>query len=365
MKSSTGIGIAATALFAVLAVPVKTIAQQSSATYEGPGPKGPTRYRIVDLGAVGSSPGQPYGLTNHGLIVGAAAASANVMHAVLWYHTLKIDIGARGLGGPNSAAFGVNELGQIVGAAETSTTNNEDFCGFNAWGFPSLTVCLPFVWQFGHMSPLPTLGGANGQALAINDRGEVAGMAETTYADPNPDCAVSQFKPVIWNRGEIHELPTYPGDADGIPVGINDKGQVVGGSGACGAFNAASGFYFVDYHALLWRETAPTAIWETSAGLERPLWGTSLSGSITAVRWLVIRTCPTTRRFTPSCGPKTRECRTWERFPGTPTAWPLTLTTKAKWLGRHSTRTLTRMRCCGRTECRLISRSSFPQTRRT
>ncbi len=317
MKSSTGICITTTTLVAVLAMPARTIAQQSSATNEL---VGTTRYRIVDLGAVGSSPGQPYGLTNHGLIVGAAAASANVMHAVLWYHTLKIDIGARGLGGPNSAAFGVNELGQIVGAAETSTANNEDFCGFNAWGFPSLTVCLPFVWQFGHMSPLPTLGGANGQALAINDRGEVAGMAESTYADPNPDCAVSQFKPVIWNRGEIHELPTYPGDADGIPVGINDKGQVVGGSGACGAFNAAAGFYFVDYHALLWERDGSYRDLGNLGGAGAPLWGTSLSGSITAVRWLVIRTCPTTRRFTPSCGPKTGECRTWERFPGTSTA---------------------------------------------
>ncbi len=249
MKSSTGIGIAATALFAVLTLPVETIAQQSSPTYER---SRPTRYRVVDLGVVGSSPGQPYGITNNGLVVGAAAASDTVMHAVLWYNTLKIDIGAHGLGGPNSAGFGVNELGQAVGTAETSTTNQEDFCGFNAYGFPSSTACVPFVWQFGQMFALPTLGGANGQALAINNEGEVAGFAETTYADPNPDCAVSEFKPVVWERGHIHELPTYPGDSVGIPVWINDKGQVVGGSGACAPFNPASGFYYADLHALLW-----------------------------------------------------------------------------------------------------------------
>jgi probable HAF family extracellular repeat protein len=249
MKSPTGIGIAATALFAVLALPVETIAQEQSTT---PKKNHPPHYAVIDLGPVGNTPGQPYGITNHGLVAGAGAASATVMHAVLWYNTRKVDIGADGLGGPNSAAYGVNELGQIVGAAETSTTNNEDFCGFNGWGFPSSTQCLPFVWQLGHMFRLPTLGGANGQALAINNKGEVAGMAETTYADPNPDCAVSQFKPVIWERGHIHELPTYPGDADGIPVGINDKGQVVGGSGACAPFNPASGFYYADYHALVW-----------------------------------------------------------------------------------------------------------------
>jgi probable HAF family extracellular repeat protein len=216
------------------------------------GKQQPPRYTVTDLGPVGNPPGQPYGISNDGLVVGAAAASATVMHAVLWYNTLKIDIGAHGLGGPNSAGFGVNELGQVVGTAETSTPNKEDFCGFNTYGFPSFTACLPFVWQSGQMSSLPTLGGANGQALAINNGGEVAGFAETTNADPNPACPVSQFRPVIWERGQIHELPTYPGDADGIPVGINDKGQVVGGSGPCTSFNAASGFYFADHHALLW-----------------------------------------------------------------------------------------------------------------
>jgi uncharacterized membrane protein len=91
------------------------------------------------------------------------------MHAVLWYFRLKIDIGTPGLGAPNSAGFGINESGQAVGTAETSTPNNEDFCGFNAYGFSSFTACVPFVWQFGRMTGLPTLGGANGQANAINN----------------------------------------------------------------------------------------------------------------------------------------------------------------------------------------------------
>jgi probable HAF family extracellular repeat protein len=212
----------------------------------------PPHYTVTDLGPVGGSPGQPYGISNNGLVVGAAAASATKMHAVLWYNRLRIDIGTPGLGGPNSAGFGVNESGQAVGAAETSTPNSEDFCGFNAYGFPSFTACVPFVWQFGRMTGLPTLGGTNGQANAINNRGEVAGLAETANADPNPACAVSQFKPVIWEGSRIHELPTYPGDMDGVPVAINDKGQVVGASGACAPFNPLSGWYFMDSHALLW-----------------------------------------------------------------------------------------------------------------
>src|SRR5207249_7668515 len=105
-----------------------------------------------------------------------------VMHAVLWYRNSgnPILIDKPGLGGLNSQAFGVNALGQVVGAAQSSTGNTkEDFCGFNAYGLsPSGITCLPFVWQNGIMSPLPTLGGANAVANLINNRGEVAGFAE-------------------------------------------------------------------------------------------------------------------------------------------------------------------------------------------
>ena len=77
------------------------------------------------------------------------------MHAALWLNGRKIDIGAHGLGGPNSVAFGVNDFAFAVGQAETKTPNGEDFCGFNAYGFPSYTACLPVLWLGGAMFPLP------------------------------------------------------------------------------------------------------------------------------------------------------------------------------------------------------------------
>jgi len=211
------------------------------------------RYTVTDLGTVGNALG-PNSIANNGLVAGGAATSATMSHAVLWYKGLKIDIGTTGLGGPNSAAFGVNELGQAVGSAETSAPNAEDFCGFNAYGFPSATACLPFVWQNGVMTKLLTLGGANGAANAINNRGEVAGVAETTMPDPNPACPVSQFKPVIWENGRIQPLATFPGDTDGAAIGINDNGQAVGISGPCAAFNPNLGFPLRDSHALVWEK---------------------------------------------------------------------------------------------------------------
>jgi len=141
------------------------------------------RFSVTDLGAVGPA-GQPFVITNNGLVSGAAAFPDNTLHSVLWYKGRKLDIGTPGLKGPNSMAIGVNQWGQVAGEAQTLSPDpkGEDFCGFAALGLPSSsTTCLPFLWQNGVMYPLPTLGGNNGAANQINNRGEVAGMAENTH----------------------------------------------------------------------------------------------------------------------------------------------------------------------------------------
>jgi hypothetical protein len=73
------------------------------------------------------------------------------------------------------------ERGQVDGQAETSTLdpNNENFCDY-------LTglECRPFIWQNGTMSALPLLGGNNGTVANINNRSQVAGVAENGVVDP-------------------------------------------------------------------------------------------------------------------------------------------------------------------------------------
>ncbi len=217
------------------------------------------RYTITDLGVVGGPPGGPYFAADNGLVGGASAGAGGRLDAVLWYGNIKFDISKPGLGGPNTAAFGVNERGQAVGAAQSLTPNSEDFCGFNAYGlFHSNTACLPFLWQGGLMFRLPTLGGANGTANMINNRGQVVGWAENSMRDPNPACTVSQFEPVIWENGRVRALPTYPGDPDGVAASINDSGQVVGASGTCSPFNLNAGNSLAERHALLWENGVAT-----------------------------------------------------------------------------------------------------------
>ncbi len=214
-------------------------------------------YTLTDLGAVGVTPGQPFYIAPDGLIAGAAAAPNGAMQAKLWHKKLKMDIGKPGLGGANTVAFSVNGTGQAVGEAETSALDpkGEDFCGFKALGLPSAgNSCLPFLWQNGAMTALPTLGGNNGAVNQINKNGEMAGLAET--ATPDPGCTapqVFQFKPVTWSSGKIRELVTLDGDRDGTAFAINDNGQVAGASGQCSAFNSSILENLQPLHALLWQ----------------------------------------------------------------------------------------------------------------
>jgi probable HAF family extracellular repeat protein len=77
------------------------------------------------------------------------------------------------------------------------------------------------------MIPLPTLGGNNGGANGVNNRGQVAGFAEDTTTDP---CGGPQeLRAVIWDSGAVQELPSD--DPNAFGNAINDKGQVVGQTG--------------------------------------------------------------------------------------------------------------------------------------
>jgi probable HAF family extracellular repeat protein len=217
-------------------------------------------YHIKDLGVIGGSPGQPFQITNNGLISGTVV-SGRTARATLWYKRIKFSIDSHGLGGANSIAFGGNDWFQVVGEAETSIPdpNHEDFCGFRASGLNASGTCLPFIWQGGNLVALPTLGGPNGVANQINDSGLAVGAAENSspdYGCPSPQ--VLQFKPVIWKNGHIQKLPTVNGDPDGVAFGVNRTGQVVGGSGLCSAFTITTLTNLFPLHALLWEKGKAT-----------------------------------------------------------------------------------------------------------
>jgi probable HAF family extracellular repeat protein len=161
--------------------------------------------------------------------------------AVINVNGVNIDLGT--LGKPDGNSWinwgGINDGGEAVGMSETADLdpNGEDICGFGTH-----LVCVPFLWRAGHMSALPTVGGNNGQASAINNRGEVVGFAETANTDPTcPPAPTSS--PVLWKKGHAQPLPLVGTDPDGVAFGINEQGQAVGYSGNC----------FFATHAVMWK----------------------------------------------------------------------------------------------------------------
>src|SRR5579863_6781645 len=240
-------------LACVLAVPLTAGAAQGAQQAQLPA----AHYTVTDLGTLsGGNFSQPFFINRYGLVSGSSNLADGNQHATLWLEKLKVDIGAPGLGGPNSIAFGDNDKFQSAGEAETSTPdpNGEDFCGFGTH-----LTCLPFLWQDGEMIQLPTLGGNNGAANAISNRGEVAGFAENSTPDPGcPAPQVLHFEPAVWEKGAIRKLPTVGGDPDGVAYEINDNGEVAGASGTCTTFNPNFLNNLLAVHALLWENGKAT-----------------------------------------------------------------------------------------------------------
>jgi probable HAF family extracellular repeat protein len=224
-------------LFAALAIPAGLAAQPDQQHN-----KQLPHYTVTDLGPAIDLGG---GVNNKDWVDGTALLPDGSARAFLWRKGNRTLLGTSG--GPNSAVFRpASERGQVVGEAETATPDRlgEDFCGFG-----TQLVCLPFLWQNGVKTPLPTLGGNNGSAFSVNNRGQVVGGAENTTLDATCPSPTLEVKPVIWENGGIQELPTLPGDPDGTPGAINDHGQAAGTSGSCFALEGSVGVF----HNALWQ----------------------------------------------------------------------------------------------------------------
>ena len=159
MKSRTLSCITAMTLSAALAIPLQLAAQH-------------TRYTVTDIGTLGGTFSGGAGINNRGSVEGQSTLPGDTtLHAVLWRDGVMTDLGT--LGGPNSvASWRPSESDKVGGRAETSIPDplGEDFCDLGTH-----LICLPFLWQKGVLTPLPTLGGNNGIAAEVNNRGQVAG----------------------------------------------------------------------------------------------------------------------------------------------------------------------------------------------
>ncbi|MGA8099582.1 MAG: hypothetical protein WB810_13095 [Candidatus Cybelea sp.] len=191
---------------------------------------------------------------NQGWVDGTSnLASDKSFHPFLWRNGVMKDLGT--LGGPNASVGGMNDRGDVtVGGSDTGKPDplDEDFCGFGTH-----QTCLSFIWRHGKRTLIPTLGGNNNDVNGIKNSGLVLAFAETTVHDRT--CVAPQvlgYEAFTWepDTGKIQRLRPLNGDSVSVAFDVNDRGEAVGYSGACGT----SGIdLLLEYHALMWRHGKP------------------------------------------------------------------------------------------------------------
>ena len=115
------------------------------------------------------------------------------------------------LGGPDSFANGINDLGQVVGYSRVNHTN-----------FSTAAT----LWNNGSKIGLPSLDGYHSAAYSINNAGQIVGYSEVLprFGDPLNHAT-------LWSAGGITDLGTADSNyQQSYAYGINNAGQAVGQS---------------------------------------------------------------------------------------------------------------------------------------
>ena len=171
---------------------------------------GQNQYTVTGLGflRVGIV-SEAYGINNLGQVVGVSATIGNSYgHAFVYSGGV---MGYVGSSDPDtiSFAYAVNNSGQVVGVTDASGNGNIGQAFLNSGGS---TQTLGFL-----------SGGASSKAYGINDAGQVVGGAWTGQDSGSTHA-------FVFSGGSMQDLGAFPGNSlDGTTAfGINNSGQVVG-----------------------------------------------------------------------------------------------------------------------------------------
>jgi len=211
---------------------------------------------ITDLGTLGgTSSDAAYRPSNSGNAGGGSDTSTADPYAedfcghgtgliclpFLWWKDMKKMIPLPTLGGNNGWAAGVNDQNEVAGVAENTTEEPTCAGTSQVWQFK------PVIWTWGWVHKLPTFpGDPVGMAYAINSWGEATGWSGNCTTD---------FHALLWQHGRVIDLGNLGGTMNNEGVDINDQGQVVGYSDLPGDITYPySGGTVYTFHAFLWQK---------------------------------------------------------------------------------------------------------------
>lgn len=158
---------------------------------------------LLDLGVSGVD-SRAYATNNLGVTVGVSSVDAG-SHAFLWIGTTATDLGT--FGGSQSIALAINNKGEVAGQASEANDASS----------------TAYIWKRGTMRRLDMPAGfINSNAYGLNNEGEACGTVFDEFG--------FTFRAVRWDKKGRVTLISTLGGAGNEGLAINDEGTVVGGS---------------------------------------------------------------------------------------------------------------------------------------
>ena len=168
-------------------------------------------FNVIDLGTLGGSSSQAYGVNASGTAAGSATTAFGYTHATSSSGAGIVDLTLNSTASEGTAAA-INGAGTIAG---TQFINGQAYAS---------------LWSNGAAQ---TIGGAGSYAMAVNDAGQTAGMFTTT--DGQGHAFVTSGDAL--GGSALVDMGTLAGGTWSSAYGINGSGEVVGyGNLASGAF---------------------------------------------------------------------------------------------------------------------------------